>query len=187
MAEQRWLFLLSRSPNDEIEERLSRWVISDRARAALSPSHNWHQSWSSAHPPHMRESLLRLCSSIEVPAFELPLVRAVSSKRGDGAYLWKLAGAAQKSEGFVGLLNALRNTSPRFQIVDGHKHSPHVTLAYFSPEPLIAVGFQPVPWLVDHVELVQIVGSGRNYRYETLFRKNLATPDSPATSQANLF
>ena len=187
MAEQGALFLLSRPPHAAIEDRVRRFSVSAHARSTLFPSHNRHQSWSQAHAPHLRERLQALCASIESPAFEMPLIRAVSRKRADRRFLWQLAGNASGSSGFARLLTELRIKSAALGIDDPHRHTPHVTLAYFAPEPLDIIAFEPIVWLIDHIELVAVAGTGDHYRYETLFRKELDPHTLPASPQATLF
>lgn len=64
-------------------------------------------------------------------------------------------------------------------------HGPRV-LSHHAPAPLNATLARPVFVPVDHVELVAVAGSGRDYRYDTIYRKALG-PAVPQLSQASLF
>lgn len=190
MANAGELFFLVRILPSLIGEALRQVDMPDAIRAALVPARNLHQSCSNIHPPHMRDALIAALASLETPGFSLELdqLSSVSRARNGASPRWllQLVGSEPKPAPFQQWLRDLAKATRREQIKDSHSHTAHVSLSYYAPASLNVTLARPVFVPVDHVELVAIAGSGRDYRYETIYRKALG-PAVPQLSQASLF
>lgn len=189
MASPDSLFYLVRIPPASIADALGQIEIPERIKSTLVLPHNLHQSCSSLQPPDMREPMTRALASISTPGFALELNQLICSRSQRGSRTgWRLllVGPEPKSEPFRRLTSELRTASARCEVKDRHDNTAHVSVSYFSPLPLTAQLPRPVFVTVDHVELVAVAGSGRHYRYETIYRKELG-PVVPTLSQASLF
>ncbi len=176
------LLLISQPPT-EVEQLMSAAVarhgLDQRLGGAMFPASNWHQTWSDRYldTPSMRSVLRRVGAGIAAEAFTLTLNRI--GGREHWAFL-----TPGRPPGFDDVLESVLTGLLREGCGEGPGHSPHVTLSYRAPEPLVPIYIDPIAWPVREVTLV-VGGSHEEYDYEIIDRWSLQAV--PADLQGCLF
>jgi 2'-5' RNA ligase len=153
---------------------------------ALYAPRNWHQSLSDLHPPEARENLRLACARLEARTFSIQLDMLRSSGNLPGRIHWKFVPEGHKPLGMKLLLSDVRAKLEDHGLVQAHGHRAHVTVSYFAGEQIEPRAIEPVPWLIDAVELVQAAGRGADYRYEVVDTFPLRAPAAPTPTQLDL-
>lgn len=175
------LLLLSQPPQDVLEgmsREVSRLGLDARLGRLMFDIGNWHQSWSGRYEdtPGTREQLRCVGGRIAAHAFPQTFNRIGGSEH------WTLLGRGRPT-GFKDVLATVRHEL-RCSGLDAPGHSPHVTISYRAPEPLlVTLPIRSITWHIDEVLLV--VGHGTPYHYDVIDRWKLTAP--PTSAQLSLF
>lgn len=153
---------------------------------ALYPPRNWHQSLSDLQPPDAREALRRACAGLSAEGAELRLNRLESAGPEPGRIHWRFVPAGGKSDGLARLLTALRTRLRGEGLAAQHGHRPHVTISYGARQAIAPLNFPAHPWQIDTIELVEVAGRGKDYRYDTVDAWPLHPPATPPPTQLSL-
>lgn len=171
MAKPGELFVMARVPQPLADALLG--VLRDAGLDALLghalyPPRNWHQTLSDLQPPDAREALRRACSGLAAEATEVRLDRLESTGPQPGRIHWRFVPAGGKSEGLARLLAALRTRLRVECLAAQHGHRPHVTISYGARQAIAPLAVPSQPWRIDTIELVEVAGRGKDYRYDTV-------------------
>ena len=187
MAPSDTVFILARIPRTAfhgVSGDLN--LASELGNAYFSPD-NHHQSLSALHSDRHVDMLIAAMSALDTPAFVIDYDRFGSRGGGGDPILWEFFSADDKPAGLNMLLQNLRVQTSAREIVDGHRHRPHVTVSYRAPRKLRTRRIAAVRCVIDGIELVRVVGSGQDYRYETIFSKRLSAMPNLPPLQQNFF
>jgi hypothetical protein len=153
---------------------------------ALYPPRNWHQTLSAIHPPQALEAMRRACAAVVAEGFEMHLDRLESSSYELGKIYWQFVPSIGRPDGFDQLLAAVRTQLTAHDLVDNEGHRPHVTISYKASRKIERISFPPIVWNIDTIELVEVAGTGKDYRYDVVEAWPLRAPAAPPPAQLGL-
>lgn len=182
MARPGELFVMARVPQalrDALLGVLHEAGLDTLAGDALYPPRNWHQTLSDLHPPAAREAMRRACAGLDAAGFELALDRLDCSARE--RIHWQFVPSSGRPDGLARLMTALRGRLRAQGLAETQGHRAHVTVSYNAGRAIEPLAFAPLCWPVDAIELVEVAGRGRDYRYDVVDAWPLSPPvASPA-------
>ncbi|WP_051414632.1 2'-5' RNA ligase family protein [Pseudoxanthomonas suwonensis] len=153
---------------------------------ALYPPRNWHQTLSGLHPPEAREAMRRACAAVAAAAFDMRLDRLESSGPEPGRIHWRFVPSTGRPAGLIDLMAAVRTQLRAQGLVETQGHRPHVTVSYNASRAIEPLQFGPVDWRIDSIELVEVAGTGKDYRYDVVEAWPLRAPAAPPPAQLGL-
>ncbi len=189
MARPGELFVMARVPGAVREALLRALAIGGldaRLGGALYPPRNWHQTLSDLQPPASLEAMRRACAGLEAHAFQLRFDQVRSSGSEAGRIHWEFLPSHGKPEGLALLLAEVQDRLRAQGIGHVHGHRAHVTVSYSASQGIGTLAIPAVDWLLDTIELVQVAGRGKDYRYETVEAWPLRAPPAPPALQLGL-
>lgn len=155
-----------------------------QAGDALYPPRNWHQTLSDLYPPAAREALLRACGGLEAAGFDLHLDRLACS--ASERIHWQFVPSGGRPDGLARLSAALRARLRAQGLEEKSSHRAHVTVSYNASRVIEPLAFAPLCWPIDAIELVEVAGRGRDYRYEVVEAWPLSPPAARPPGQLDL-
>ena len=189
MAEQGTLLAILR-PGREVTDQVLQGMMPFDLRAELArnlfPLHLWHQSVSCLYPAIMRGRLLEAFSTIRASSFTMQLDRLRSRRHQSGRIHWEVVPSLGTPAGFGHLINARRSAFSELGIHDDISNSAHLTASYSAPAMIEPLRFEPVIWRPSLIELVQVIGQGRDYSYQTIATRQLDSAGERPPVQASM-
>ena len=171
MARPGELFVMARVPQalrDALLDVMRGAGLDTLLGGALYPPRNWHQTLSGLHPPEAREAMGRACAAVAAAAFDMRLDRLESSGPEPGRIHWRFVPSTGRPAGLIDLMAAVRMQLRAQGLVETQGHRPHVTVSYNASRAIEPLQFGPVDWRIDSIELVEVAGRGKDYRYDVV-------------------
>ena len=161
----------------------------------LSPSSNWHQSFTNPGPslPQVKDVLLRIGDAIQAAGLRAFTLRfdqihgPQPHNPGDPIH-WEFFTSERPKE-FDAVITFVKDMQTQLGVPRERGHRPHITCHYRAPCLLPKRRFEPIDWLIDELLLVEGREINGRFAHEVLHRWKLQPAlESPRQSrQQSLF